>query len=243
MDKAKRKKVTFFPKRIKELQLLRGYSTNYVMENLFFDDGEPVINDRQVLDKYKSGQRAPQYFEDTLKAFAKFYDVSTDFLLGADDVPNRQIKSVQEVTGLSEDAIRRLTQLKDQCPDILAMVDAIIAGTEEDADIADYITLYNQIFEDYKETTGDKGVSGLAVEMYKIQKRFFLTQALYAHWQRVVTAKLAPKFDREIVLEEDHYQYEHSQEFFDTIPDSDPREQITITNIIVTLVEDDNSDK
>lgn len=242
MDKAKRKKVTFFPKRIKELQLLRGYSTNYVMENLFFDDGEPIINDRQVLDKYKSGQRAPQYFEDTLKAFAKFYDVSTDFLLGADDVPNRQIKSVQEVTGLSEDAIRRLTQLKDQCPDILAMVDAIIAGTEEDADIADYITLYNQIFEDYKETTGDKGVSGLAVEMYKIQKRFFLTQALYAHWQRIVTAKLAPKFEREKKIEEDQREFEHTQEYFDAIHDIDTSRQ-TIINITLTPVEDDNSDK
>lgn len=196
MDKPKRKKVTFFPKRIKELQLLRKYSTNYVVENLLYDDGEPVINDRQILDNYKSGKRTPKYIEDTLKAFAKFYNVTTDYLLGADDVPNRQIKSVQEVTGLSEQAIRRLTQLKDEYPDVLAMIDAIIAGTEEDKDIADYITLYNQIFEDYKETSGDKGVSGLAAEMRKVQKRFFLTQALYAHWQRIVTAKLAPTFEK-----------------------------------------------
>lgn len=248
MDKSKRTKVTFFSKRIKELQHSCGYSTNYVMENLFYDDGEPVINDRQVLDKYKSGQRAPQYFEDTLKAFAKFYDVTTDYLLGLDDVPNRQIKSVQEITGLSEQAIRRLTQLKDQYPDILAMVDAIIAGTKEDADIADYITLYNQIFEDYKDSkesdaaaTSQK-VPGLAVEMRKMQKRFFLTQALYAHWQRIVTAKLDPKFDKEHKAEKDRREFEHTQEYSDVLPNSDTSRQ-TIINITLTPVEGDNSDK
>lgn len=242
MDKSKRKKVTFFPKRIKELQLLRKYSTNYVVENLLYDDGEPVINDRQVLDKYKSGERAPQYIEDTLKAFAKFYNVTTDYLLGADDVPNRQIKSVQEVTGLSEDAIRRLTQLKDEYPDILAMIDAIIAGTEIHKDIADYITLYNQIFEDYKETSGDKGVSGLAAEMRKVQKRFFLTQALYAHWQRIVTAKLAPTFEKEKKMEEDQREFEHTQKDFDAMRDIDASRQ-TIINFTVSPVENDNNDK
>lgn len=250
-----RKKNVYFGERIGELQRLRGYSTNYVMENLFFDDGEPVINDRQVLDKYKSGKRSPQHFEATVRAFAKFYDVTTDYLLGLDDVPNPQIKAVQDVTGLSTEAIRRLTQLKDQYPDILAMVDAIIAGTEEDKDIADYITLYNQIFDDYKDSMkpdaaakkgkdskpsekgssddNQKEVPGLAVEMRKIQKRFFLTQALYAHWQRIVTAKLAPTFEKEKKIEE---------ECPDTMPDIDYSGQ-TIINITFAPVEDKNNDK
>ena len=240
MDEQK-KKNAYFGKRIGELQRLRGYSTNYVIENLFFDNGEPVINDRQVLDKYKSGIRNPQHFEATVRAFAKFYNVTTDYLLGADDVPNRQIKSVQEVTGLSEQAIRRLTQLKDEYPDVLAMIDAIIAGTEEDKDIADYITLYNQIFEDYKETSGDKGVSGLAAEMRKVQKRFFLTQALYAHWQRIVTAKLAPTFEKEKKMEEDQREFEQTQKDFDAMRDIDASRQ-TIINFTVSPVAGDNND-
>ena len=220
-----RKKNVYFGERIGELQRLRGYSTNYVMENLFFDDGEPVINDRQVLDKYKSGKRSPQHFEATVRAFAKFYDVTTDYLLGLDDTPNPQIKAVQDVTGLSTEAIRRLTQLKDQYPDILAMVDAIIAGTAAE-DIVDYITLYNQIYSDYRDSKQpDKEVKGLLSEMDTVQRRFFLTQTLYNYWQRIVTAKLAPSFDKEMLMEADRNQYEHSQEFFDTIPDSDPPEQ------------------
>ncbi|MBD5155785.1 MAG: hypothetical protein HDT15_12190 [Oscillibacter sp.] len=250
MDEQK-KKNAYFSKRIGELQRLRGYSTNYVIENLFFDNGEPVINDRQVLDKYKSGIRNPQHFEATVRAFAKFYNVTTDYLLGADDVPNRQIKSVQEVTGLGEQAIRRLTQLKDQYPDILAMVDAIIAGTEEYKDIADYITLYNQIFEDYKdltpsdtEETADDNlieVLGLAAEMRKVQKRFFLTQALYAHWQRIVTAKLAPTFEKEKKMEEDQRKFGHTQKDFDAMCDIDASRQ-TIINIALTPTEDGIND-
>ncbi len=140
MDKQK-KKTAFFCKRIGELQRLRGYSANFVMENLFFDDGEPVIKDRQVLDKYKSGDREPKHFEATVRAFAKFYGVTTDYLLGMDDTPNPQIKSVQEFTGLSDDAIKRLVELKDTYPDILAMVDAIFTGTAEE-DITFFINLY-----------------------------------------------------------------------------------------------------
>lgn len=236
MDKPK-KRGGIFAKRIGELQLLRGYTTNYVMENLFFDDGEPVINDRQVLDKYKSGERTPRYFEDTVKAFAKFYDVTADYLLGLNDTPNPQIKSVQEVTGLSAEAIKRLTQFKNEYPDILAMVDAIIAGTTAE-DVADYITLYNQIYSDYRDSKRpDKEVKGLLSEMNTVQRRFFLTQALYNYWQRIVTAKLAPSFDKEMLMEADRSQYEHSQEFFNTIPDSDTPEQV------ITPVEDNNNDK
>lgn len=253
MDK-QRKKTVFFCKRIEELQRFRGYSTNYVMENLFFDDGELVIKDRQVLDKYKSGDRAPQYFEDTVRAFAKFYDATTDYLLGMDDTPNPQIKSVQDFTGLSEGAIKRLTQFKNEYPDILAMVDAIIAGTTAE-DVADYITLYNQIYSDYRDTKlsgaahedkdskqPDTEVKGLLSEMDKVQRRFFLTQALYNYWQRIVTAKLAPSFDKEMLMEADRQQYEHLQAFSDTIPDIDPPEQ-TITNVTFTPAEDGSSDK
>lgn len=219
MDKEKdmeKKKTTFFCKRIGELQRLRGYSTNYVLENLLYDDGEPVINNQQVLDKYKSGARAPQNFEDAVKAFAKFYDVSTDYLLGADDIPNRQIQSVREFTGLSEDALRGLVELKNTYPDILAMVDAIVACASTEHVTLLY-TLYQQIYEDYVD---DKlKVKGSENYPIRMQQRGFFMQNFFQNLQYVVTAKLAPYFERNMLEDEERLEYRNSPEYIQSIID------------------------
>lgn len=203
-------KRTVFAKRIEELQLLRGYSSEYVLEHLLGDSGMPLINDRQVLDSYKSGKRKPRDFDEALEAFAKFYGVTADYLLGLEDTPSHQVKAVQEVTGLSEDAVRRLMQFKAGYPHIMAMVDAIIAGVAED-DIAYYLNLYRQIYEDYMDIK--LGVMDSAYDMMKMQQRFFRTQSLYNYWQSIVIAKLASQFDNEMLMEADRREYEQSQEY------------------------------
>lgn len=228
MDKQK-KKTVFFCKRIGELQRLQGYSTNYVMENLFFDDGEPVIKDRQLLNKYKSGDREPQRFEDTVRAFAKFYDVTTDYLLGLDDTPNPQIKSVQDFTGLSDDAVKGLVVLKNTQPDVLAMVDALLTSAASEH-ITLLYNLYQQIYDDYQDIK--EGVSDSAYDMTKMHIRFLLTQRFYEHLKYVVINKLTPRFDNQMLVDADWYEYRQSQEYFDTI-----------TNLSSTSTPDDSSNE
>ena len=240
---------TPFSRRICQLQEEHGYTDQEVIEGVVDENRNPLITGEQAYKTHKTARSQPNNFQDMLRGYARFYDVSVDYLLEMTDSPTPEIGKVEEITGLGEQAVRRLTQLKDQYPDILAMVDAIIAGTEINKDIADYITLYNQIFEDYKdsnpseneETSDDNRIEvlGLAAEMRKVQNRFFLTQALYAHWQRIVTAKLAPTFEKEKKMEEDQRKFEHTQKDFDAMCDIDASRQ-TIINFTVSPVEHNN---
>lgn len=205
---------TVFAVRIEELQWQNNYTDAYVLEHLTDEKGIPIINDKQVLDSYKSGKRRPGNFDEALKAFSRFYDVTTDYLLGLSDTPNPQIKSVQEATGLSEGAVRRLVQFRDKSPQVLAMVDAIIAGTSEE-DMS-FFNLYRQMYNDYKDSKANNVSTGIDAEMMKMQNRVFFMQAVYDRWRKSVIAKLSEQFDREILEEQD--EYEHSQEFFNQIP-------------------------
>lgn len=95
------------------------------------------------------------------------------------------------------------------------MIDALISGTSSE-DIAYYINLYNQIYNDYKDPKS--GVADSAYDMEKMQQRFLLTQSMYSYWQSVVTA-LAPQFDKEMQEEKNRYEYEQSQEYWENIND------------------------
>ena len=208
---------TEFAKHIVELQQKHGYSDQYVVDNIVNENNATLIGNVQTYGSYKSGKRKnPRDFDDVLKAFAKFYDVTTDYLLGIDETPKPQVKSVQDATGLSESSVRKLILFKNKYPDIMKMIDVIISGSS-DEDITYYISLYNQIYNDYKDSKLE--ITDSDYDMNKMQHRFLLTQSMYSYWQNIVTAALAPQFDREILEKEDRTAYEHSQEFIDSIPD------------------------
>lgn len=207
---------TEFAKHIVELQQKHGYSDQYVVDNVLDEYNFILMTDTQVYTSYKSGKRKPRDFDSALKAFAKFYDVTTDYLLGIDETPKPQVKSVQDATGLSESSVRKLMSFKDNYPNIMNMIDAVISGAS-DEDVIYYINLYSQIYNDYKDSKS--GVTDSAYDMGKQQHRFLFTQNMYTYWQNIVISKLAPQFDREILEEEDRIAYEHSQEFIDSIPD------------------------
>ena len=195
---------TVFAVRIEELQRQHNYTNEYVLEHLTDENDFPLISDLQVLNSYKSGKRRPRSFDEALKAFSRFYDVTTDYLLGLSDAPNPQIKSVQEATGLSECAVRRLVQFRDNSPELLAMLDAIIAGTSEE-DTNSWFNLYQQIYNDYKDSKENSASTEIYTEMMKMQKRVFFMQAVYDRWRRIVIAKLSEQFDRNILIEQDEY--------------------------------------
>lgn len=70
---------------------------------------------RQIISYYESGARKPN-LEDIQK-LADLYGVTVDYLLGRTDVatPNIEIQAICDYTGLSEQAVEALNELKDLC--------------------------------------------------------------------------------------------------------------------------------
>lgn len=208
---------TKFAIRIGELQKEYGYTDDYVINNVVNENGARIISDLQVLGSYKSGKRMPRDFYDVVKAFSKFYKVTTDYLIGKEDTKNHQIQHIKDVTGLSDAAIRKLMTLNiesSKYPGILEMIDAIISGTSAE-DITYYINIYNQIYKDYKDSKA--AVSNSNYDIEKMQSRFLKTQSLYSYWQSIVTQKLATYFDKQIQMEQDQYDYEHSAAYINNM--------------------------
>lgn len=63
---------------------------------------------RQAISLYTKGQSSPDI--NILKKIANYFDVSTDYMLGISDTQSTSpdVKTVQEYTGLSESAVKRL---------------------------------------------------------------------------------------------------------------------------------------
>lgn len=206
---------TAFAKNISELQKERGYTDDYVMEHIVNEFGFPLIENVQTYCSYKSGKRNPRDFSDMLIAFSKFYGVTTDYLLGRDKTPNHQVKAVQDVTGLSDKASRRLMSFHDKYPNLLQMIDVLLCESS-DEDITFFLNLYNQIYEEYKDTKA--GDTSSSYDLEKMQHRFLRMQQMYNYISATLRSGMASTFDRQILIEEDENNYYHSQEFIDTIP-------------------------
>lgn len=209
---------TAFARSISNLQKERGYTDDYVLEHIVDNFGNPLIKDVQTYGAYKSGKRkSPRNFPVILMAFSKFYGVTTDYLLELERTPNHQVKAIQDVTGLSKQAARRLMNFHNKYPDILKMIDVLLSDSS-DKDILFFINLYNQIYEEYKDTkSGDFSSS---YDLEKIQHRFLRMQQMYNYISTTVRVGLASTFDKQILIEEDKINYYHSQEYIDTIPNT-----------------------
>lgn len=122
---------------------------------------------------YKCGKRQPGVFDDALVAFAKIYDVSTDFLLGKDDTPNLTFKKAQDATGLSIESIRVLSKISKSRPEIMALMNVIISGLDGE-DITYYDYIYQQMYDDYKDSINTKYYQK-AMDSGDSEKRYFAT--------------------------------------------------------------------
>ena len=208
---------TAFAKSISNLQTEHGYSDNYVMEHIVNEFGATLIENVQTYSSYKSGKRkSPRDFPDLLIAFSKFYDVTTDYLLGLEETANHQVKAVQDVTGLSDKATRRLMSFHDKYPNLLQMIDVLLCESS-DEDITFFLNLYNQIYKEYKDTKAGDASSFYDYE--KMQHRFLRMQQMYNYISATVRVGMASTFDEQILIEKAENNYYHSQEYIDTIPD------------------------
>lgn len=117
---------TVFAKRISLLQKKYGYTNDYIIDNLKDEKGNCLISDTQTYGNYKSGKRLPRDFPEIISAFSRFYDVTAGYLIGTEDAPNHQLKSIQDATGLSEASVKKLVNARKNSPEIIKVIDSII---------------------------------------------------------------------------------------------------------------------
>lgn len=181
----RKKKIEYTPSifatRITELQNHYNYSDSYVCNHLLNEKGYPLITEIQTLNNYKIGKRMPRDFFEVVVAFAKFYHVTTDYLLGMENTPNHNVEKVTTYTGLCSDAVNKLVKIKQirtKYPNILHMVESLLIGSS-DTDISLLIDLYTRILDDYKDEKASNTASTYDLE--KMQHRILVTQQLYNH--------------------------------------------------------------
>ena len=110
----------------------------------------------------------------------------------------------------------RLMNFHDKYPDILMMIDVLL-NDSSDEDVLFFINLYNQIYEEYKDTKA--GDTSSSYDFEKMQHRFLRMQQMYNYISAIVRDGMASTFDKQMLTEEDENNYYHSQEYIDTIPD------------------------
>ena len=128
---------------------------------------------RASLEYYEKGKRKPDI--EVLAKVAKYYGVSTDYLLGLSVAPttDKDIQFVCDYTGLSENAVNMLVKLNlewdvSDCDTIHAqhLVNAFVNGFIEDG-ILSYLSLYsNRIL---LNLTKQKAYYTLTIDYYKEQ--------------------------------------------------------------------------
>lgn len=96
-----------FSERLKELRTERGLKQAEVAEELL--EKQQVEVKLQSYSAYENG-REPSYA--LLSAFAKFFNVSTDYLIGHADARNPENIDAMEKYGLSEEALQRLEKAR-----------------------------------------------------------------------------------------------------------------------------------
>ncbi len=121
-------------KRLKLLREMNNLTRKEVAETLnkligyegeFSDEGEGLalngINGTQVISHIEKGRRPVTPI--IALAYAKIFDVTLDFIYGCVDYTKPQYKDAQEITGLSDGAIRNLENIKLKYADIEKAID------------------------------------------------------------------------------------------------------------------------
>lgn len=108
--------------------------------------------DTSTITKYYNGQR--QLSVESVIKFSKYFNVSSDYLLGLTDVESTdtEIKSICTVTGLNECSVNILNELNNDNTSVIAFADMIVKYINENKVIIDeYLTnkkYVNELFTD-----------------------------------------------------------------------------------------------
>ena len=115
-------------------------------------------------------KRAVSYL--TVKQLAQYYGVTSDYLLGLSDIPcfDTRLQAVNQVTGLSVDAIIKLSDLKESDPSLSGLVSLLL----EDSNCFYFLSLIQSIIES-KDGMVELSIAGKEM---RILDRNFLSAVL-----------------------------------------------------------------
>lgn len=112
-----------FAKRLRDLRIEKGLKR---------DDIAKVLNcSVSAVGNYEKSNRTPDF--DSLIVLAKFFNTSTDYLLGSSDVytTDKDIQFICKYTGLSETSVKTLHNLKTVDVRPMKMINSLISECSE----------------------------------------------------------------------------------------------------------------
>ncbi|NBH85300.1 hypothetical protein D7X88_17010 [bacterium C-53] len=239
---AKKYEMNVFGERIGILQAERKYTNQKVIHYLPPDnDGNPLINDTQTYMKYKSGERFIRGAEKAVSlitAFAKLYNVTTDYLLGNSDDRNPSITNAQELTGLQYQSIQSLYELKeDNSPmavDSLRIIDCLLKNSDYFMTFTH--NLKTQLYAAYKAEHAKKGS---AYDMESLNSQYIASQAIMNYLKDILFDVFKQEFSEQLDREKNYIPSLEEQQTLNEYYDSllppvtisvDPSE-VTITKV------------
>ena len=149
-----------------------------------------------MISKYRNDKQPTL---DSLVKLARYFNVSTDYLLGLTDAPSADVKAraVEEYTGLSSDAVQFLHDYKEEYPGRVESLSNLLQSEILDglllslANLKVYCNTYPAIIEDErKELTNlsPEGLSACQVRTYKRRQNFYGELWAYSDYaQRLAT--------------------------------------------------------
>lgn len=131
-----------------EKPMLRQKIKNYTQEQFMtdFEAKTGISLYRSKLSKYLDGTTCPP--ETTLYAFADFFHVSIDYLIGNTDIKNPTTASISEILNLTETATNTLITCGKN-PTVTAVLNALLSN--EDTAQYMFMNLYEQAYQSYKK--------------------------------------------------------------------------------------------
>ena len=238
----KKYEMNVFGERIGILQTEHNYTNQYVIDHLPPDkDGKPLINDTQTYMKYKSGERFIRGAEKAvtlITAFAKFYNVTTDYLLGNSNDRNPSITNAQELTGLQYQSIQSLHTLKEDnsfmAVDSLRIIDCLLSNCGYF--MAFTHNVKTELYTVYKAEHTKKGSS---YDMHSLNNQYIASQAIMNYLKdmlfRLFEQEFSKRLDRENEykqsLEEQQTLNEYYDSLFPPVTISVDPSEVTITKV------------
>ncbi len=127
----------------------------------------------QAVNQYKQGTAFPK--TENLIKIAEYYYVSLDYLLGFTNIPNRDttLQSINEVTGLSVDAICKLNDISKSNPAFCEIISLML----EDHNCEYFLALIQGLLRD-KTDLVELAIQG---EKMRIEDRHLLAAVLQSH--------------------------------------------------------------
>lgn len=239
---AKKYEMNVFGERIGILQAECGYSNQDVIDCLPLDNnGNPLINDTQTYMKYKSGERFIRGAEKAVSlitAFAKLYNVTTDYLLGNSDERNPSVTKAQELTGLQYQSIQSLHKLKeDNSPmavDSLCIIDCLLKNSDYFMTFTH--NLKTQLYTAYKAQHAKKGS---AYDMESLHNQYMASQAIMNYLKDILLGVFKQEFSEQLDKEKNYVQSleeqqtlnEYYDSLFQPVTISVDRSKVTVTEV------------